>query len=138
VYTDGNKIGDSVGAAGIIFVNSKLVHQLKFKPHGQCTNFQADQTSIFEVLEKLVELQYGQGNEKWIAIYTVSEITLDLQQNNFKQNQLIELIRNMTIALTHLKWIMHFGWVKRHTEIERNELVDRLAKEASVEDGPVV
>ena len=32
VYTDGSKIGDNVGAAGIIFVNGKLVHQLKFNP----------------------------------------------------------------------------------------------------------
>jgi hypothetical protein len=31
VYTDGSKIGDKVGTAGIIFVNGKLVHQLKFK-----------------------------------------------------------------------------------------------------------
>jgi len=33
VYTDGSKIGDKVEAAGIIFVNGKLVHQLKFKLH---------------------------------------------------------------------------------------------------------
>jgi len=31
VYTDGSKIGDNVGAAGIIFGNGKLVHQLKVK-----------------------------------------------------------------------------------------------------------
>jgi len=33
---------------------------------------------------------------------------------------------------------VHFGWVKGHAGIEGNELVDRLAKEAAVEDGPVV
>jgi len=33
---------------------------------------------------------------------------------------------------------MHFSWVKGHAEIEGNESVDRLAKEATVEDGPVV
>jgi ribonuclease HI len=33
---------------------------------------------------------------------------------------------------------MHFGWVKRHAGIEGNELVNRLAKQAAVEDGPVV
>jgi len=26
VYTDGGKIGDNVGTAGVIFVNGKLVH----------------------------------------------------------------------------------------------------------------
>jgi len=51
---------------------------------------------------------------------------------------LIELIRNKIIALAHLKWIMHFGWVEGHAEIEGNELVDRLAKEVAIEDGPVV
>ena len=29
VYKDGSKIGDNIGAAGIIFVNGKLIHQLK-------------------------------------------------------------------------------------------------------------
>jgi hypothetical protein len=33
---------------------------------------------------------------------------------------------------------MHFGWVKGQAGLEGNELVDRLAKEAAVEDGPVV
>jgi len=63
---------------------------------------------------------------------------LDLLQNKFKRNRLIELIRNKIIVLAHLKWTIHFGWVKGHAGIEGNELVDRLAKEAAVEDGPVV
>jgi hypothetical protein len=33
---------------------------------------------------------------------------------------------------------MHFGWIKCHAGIEGSALVDRLAKEAAVEDGPVV
>ena len=59
VYTDGSKIGDSVGAAGVIFVNGKLVHQLKFKLHGHCSNNQAEQIAILKTLEKLEELQEG-------------------------------------------------------------------------------
>jgi hypothetical protein len=51
---------------------------------------------------------------------------------------LTELIRNKLIALVHLKWIVHFGWVKGHAGIEGYDLVDRLAKTAAVEDGPVV
>ena len=50
---------------------------------------------------------------------------------------MIELIRNQIIELAHLKWTVHFVWVKGHAGIEGNELVDRLAKEAAVEDGPV-
>jgi hypothetical protein len=51
VYTDGSKIGDNVGAAGIIFVNGKMVHQLKFKLHGHCSNNQAEQIAILKVLK---------------------------------------------------------------------------------------
>jgi ribonuclease HI len=134
VYTDGSKIRDNVGAAGIIFVNGKFVHQLKFKLHGQCSNNQAEQTAILKVLEKLKELQDGHDNDKRFAIYTDCKITLDLLQNKFKRNRLIEFIRNKIIALTHLKWFMHFAWVKGHAGVEGNELVDRLAKEAAVED----
>jgi ribonuclease HI len=138
VYTDGSKIGDNVGAAGIILVNGKLAHQLKFKLHGHCSNNQAEQTAILKLLEKLEELQVGRDNDKRVAIYTDSKITLDLLQNTFKWNSLIESIRNKIITLTHLHWVMHFGGVKGHAGIAGNELVDRLAKAAAVEDGPVV
>jgi len=69
-------------------------------------------------------------------MYTDSKMTLDLLQNKFKQNRLIESIRKKIIALTHLKWIMHFGCVKGHVALEGNELVDRLAIEAAVKDWP--
>jgi len=46
VYADGSKTGDSDGAAGIIFVNGKLVHGLKFKLHGHCSNNQAEQHQL--------------------------------------------------------------------------------------------
>jgi hypothetical protein len=51
---------------------------------------------------------------------------------------LIEIIRDKIIALKHLKWIMQFGWVKGHAGIEGNKLVDKFAKEAAVEEGPVI
>ena len=112
VYTEGSKNGDSVGAAGIIFLNGKLVHKLKFKLHGHCSNNQAEQIVILKVLKKLGEPQDGQDNDKRVAIYTDSEITLDLLQNKFKRNRLIELTRNKIIAQAHLKRIGHFGLAK--------------------------
>jgi hypothetical protein len=81
VFTDGSKTGDNFGAAGIIFVNNKLVHQLKFKLHAHCSNNQAEQVAILKALEKLEELQEGQDNGRRAALYTDSKITLDLLQN---------------------------------------------------------
>jgi hypothetical protein len=50
MYMCGSKIGDNFGAAGIIFVNGKLEHQLKFKLHRHCSNSQAEQIAILRVL----------------------------------------------------------------------------------------
>ena len=118
VYTDGSKTRDNVGAAGIIFLNGKLVHQLKLKLHGHSSNNQAEKIAILKILEKLEELQEGKDNDKHVAIYTDNKITLDLLQNKFKRNPLIELIRNKLISLVHLKWIVHFGWIKGQARIE--------------------
>jgi hypothetical protein len=120
VYTDGSKIGDNVGAAGIVFVNGKVVHQLKFnlmnaelspiciflallrvrpifhfirimlKLHGHFSNNQAKQIAILKLLVKLEVLQDGQDNDKRDAVYTDSKITLVLPQKIFKWNRLIE------------------------------------------------
>jgi hypothetical protein len=67
VYTEGSKIGD-VGTAGIVFVNGKLVHHLKFKLYGYCSNNQAEQIAILKVIEKLEELRDGQDNDKSATI----------------------------------------------------------------------
>ena len=135
VFTDGSKIGDKVGAAGIVFENGKMVHKL----HGHCTNNQAEQIAILKALEKLEELQVGQNGiyDKHVALYTDSKITLDLLQNQFKRNLLIKSIRNKMIELEQLRCITHFGWIKGHAGIEGNEMVDKLAKEAALKDGPI-
>jgi len=86
VYTDGSKIGDSVGAAGAIFVNGKLVHQPKFKLHGHCSNNQAEQIGILKTLEKLEKLLEEKDNIKRASIYTDSKITLILLKTNLKGN----------------------------------------------------
>jgi len=115
----------------------KQAHKLKFKLHGHCSNNQSKQIAILKDLEKLGKLQDGKDNDKSVAIYTDGKITLDLLQNKFKRNRLIKLIRNKRIALAHSKWNVHFGWVKGQAGIEGKELVDRMAKEAAVEEGPV-
>ena len=111
VYTDGGKIGDTVGAAGVVIENGKTVLQMQFQLHGHCTNIQAEQTAILKTLEKLEELQAGQNgiHDKHVALYTDSKITLDLLQNQFKRNRLIEAIRTKITELEKLRYITHFG-----------------------------
>jgi len=58
-------------------------------------------------------------------------------KNQFKRNRLIEVIRNKIIELDQLRRITHFGWIKGHAGIEGNEMVDKLALEAALKDGPI-
>ena len=87
----------------------------------------------------MVHTKPGQDGsyDKYVALYTDSKITLDLLQNQFKRNRLIEVIRNKIIELEQLRCITHFGWIKGHAGIEGNEMVDKLAKEAALKDGPI-
>jgi hypothetical protein len=57
--------------------------------------------------------------------------------NHFKRNRLIEFIRNKITDLEKLGCITHFGWIKGHWGLEGNEMVDKLAKEAALKDGPI-
>lgn len=136
-YTDGSKSGDNVGAAGIIYENGTLTTELKFKLHSQCSNNQAEQIAILKILEKIEEIQ-NEDNDKSVALYTDSKITLDLLKNNYKRNRLIELIKTKIINLAHSNWKLHFGWIKGHSGIEGNEIADRLAKQAAAEDREIV
>jgi hypothetical protein len=61
---------------------------------------------------------------------------LGLLQNQFKRNPFIEFIRNKDL-IGALKIITHFGWIKGHAGIEGNEMVDKLAKEAVLKNGPI-
>ena len=87
----------------------------------------------------MVHTKPGQNGsyDKYVALYTDSKITLDLLQNQFKRNRLIEVIRNKMIELEQLRCITHFGWIKGHVGIEGNEMVDKFAKEAPLKDGPI-
>ena len=82
MYAQSSKTGDKVDVAGIIIVNGKLVHQLKFTLHGHCSNNEAEKIAILRDIEKLEELQDGQDNDKRVAIDTDSIITLDLLKRN--------------------------------------------------------
>ena len=80
------KLETTFGAAGIVFLNGNLVHQLKFKPYVHCSNNQAEQFAILKFLQKLEKQQDGQYNEERVAMYTDSKIALNLLQNKIKQN----------------------------------------------------
>jgi hypothetical protein len=68
---------------------------------------------------------------KTIMIHTDSRITLDSLKNMKNWNYLIEAIRKKTIVMEKENWYIEYTWIKAHAGHERNELADKLAKEAT-------
>jgi ribonuclease HI len=133
IYTDKSKIGGKVGAGAAIYVDRALKRQCKYKLQNCCSNNQAEQIAILMSLEELTSI--SDQNERTVAIYTDSKVTLASLRNNSIHSPLIAEIRNKVRHLTMQNWSIHLGWVKAHTGIEGNEMADKLAKEAVEDDG---
>ena len=106
--------------------------QYKYRLQNHCSNNQAEQIAILKSLEQLPSL--ADQTNRFVAIYTDSEVTLASLKNNTIHCFLIEEIRNMVRNFTKQNWSIHFGWVKAHAGIEGNEVADTLAKEAAQDD----
>jgi len=133
IYTDGSKIGGKVGAGAAMYVDQVLKKQCKYKLQNYCSNNQAEQIAILKSLEDLTSL--SDHNVRTVAIYIDSKVTLASVRNDFIHSPLIEEIRHKVRQLMTQNWSIHFGWVKAHNGIERNELADKLAKEAVENNG---
>jgi len=125
-YTDGSKDGGKVGAGVVLYSNKQLVTQCKYKLQNCCSNNQAEQTATLKALEQLPKLDDPTG--RIVTIFTDSKVTTDSLKNHSTHSFLIEEKRNKVRHLSALNWTIHFGWVKAHIGIERNEAADKPPK----------
>ena len=92
IYTDGSKIRGKVGAGAAKYADQVLKRQCKHKLHNCCSNNQAKQITILRSLEELTSL--SDHNERKVAIYTDSKVTLASLRKNSIRCPLIEEIQN--------------------------------------------
>jgi len=79
------------------------------------------------ILRALEYIQYSKADEKTVLVYTDSQISLQLLQNQKKHTHIIEQIRAKVIEMED-KWLVEFSWIMAHAGHHGNELADQLAK----------
>lgn len=134
IYTDGSKTGEEVGAAAAIYDRGNLVRKLQFKLGRQCSNNQAESLAILKALQEIQTIKDITHENREVAIYTDSQISLSLLYNNYRHYAIIENILKTVGSLEKDQWKIKFSWVKAHIGIRGNELADKLAKEAAKMD----
>ena len=119
-----------VGSGTAIYIQNKLINQMKHKLHDRCSNNQAEQMVLVQALQAR-DNKNKQKVPRTIIIHTDSRITLDSLTNKKNRNHLIEEIRKKTITLEKGNWNREYTWIKAHAGHHGNELADKLAKEAT-------
>ena len=87
--------------------------------------------AIVKALQAIETIKINNTTPRTIKIPTDSRITLESLKNTKNRNHLIEEIRKKTIALEKENWNIEYAWIKAHAGNHRNELADRIAKEAA-------
>jgi ribonuclease HI len=86
IFTDGNKSEHGVGAGIAIFIQSNLVHQLRYTLHNKCSNNQAEQLSIVKALEIIEKSHVNDNIPRRVRVHTNSRITLQSLKNTKHHN----------------------------------------------------
>ncbi|KAJ4443836.1 hypothetical protein ANN_05623 [Periplaneta americana] len=89
--------------------------------------------AILKAIEELNRLNII-PEERTVAVFTDSQITIARLRNSRNHSYIIELIRNLVKRLQDLHWQIHFGWIRAHVGIPGNEMADKLAKKAAAEE----
>lgn len=126
VFTDGSKLESKTGAA--FFIPQLDVRKL-IKVNSYASVYTAEQIAIIEALRFINTRQ----EEKFI-VFTDCKSAIDKLRNIYTSTKITNLTANIIIEIKNLhgnhKSVV-FSWIRGHINIEGNEVVDVLAKEAT-------
>ena len=107
---------------------------MKCRLDSNCSNNQAEQLVVVKALETLESLSTDDNSQRTAAVITDSRVALDCIKNTRNHSSLIEEIRLRRSKLKRINWNIVFSWVKVHVGNKRNELADKIAKAAAMDN----
>ena len=136
VYTDGSKMNERVGAAGVInrhFQDGETTcRQLSKRLSDNSTIFAAEATYITLVLNYYRHM--GPPVHHDVVVYSDSLSCLQAIEGEDTKNPFICHIMNLLWLLSNKGTHVRFCWIPSHCGIEGNEKVDQLATETLDQD----
>jgi len=90
IFTVGSQNENGLGSGTAIYLENKLIHQIKHKIHDRCSNNQAEQMPIVKALPAIETIKLKKNFPRTILINIGSRITLDSLTNKKNRNCLIE------------------------------------------------
>ena len=127
IFSDGSKKDNKVGAAFVIFQDNTEIIRRKYRLPGTATVFQAELYAIFQAVISLREIR--QITEDTCEIFSDSMSALQaINSYEITSSIVLRLVKQLNL-LAREQCRVRLHWVKAHSGINGNELVDSLAKE---------
>ncbi|XP_055924650.1 uncharacterized protein LOC129956737 [Argiope bruennichi] len=127
IFTDGSYLNDQTGSVFCIFIKDVVQKEWMGKLKKENSVFQAELTAIKEAC------RWAKHQNKPTKIWTDSESSLHSIKAIKTNITIAQDIQEDLLKTNHIK----LGWVKAHSANAGNELVDQLAKKATIEGTPI-
>lgn len=127
IFTDGSKTENHTACA---LLDSSTNTQQMISLNNKLSNYSAELIAIWKALKYIK----NQQQQKFV-IFSDSKSSLEKIkniQNISGCNYIISYIINTIIDIQHQGKIVHLAWVKAHCGIKHNEIVDKIAKQATL------
>jgi ribonuclease HI len=130
IFTDGSKTDAGVGAAFAVWTTSPFEsdpeHHTCYSLHKQCTVFQAEVLALLKCSQWILNSPTS-INTITVLSDSMSALTAITTLSNF--SNLVSKCRENFIRI-HKSRNLRLGWIRGHSGIQGNEIVDQYAKEA--------
>jgi ribonuclease HI len=139
-FVDGSSLGSAKcgsrgpsGSAALLILSSnpKKIQSKTYSFPEDTTNNVAELTAVSLALDLVEESKEPKKN---IRVMTDSKYVQGMLDLNWQAKANVELIQRIKARILSIKSNISFHWVKGHSKIVWNEMVDKLAKEAALKN----